>query len=172
MKLTLRPRDVAAIIVASCSEVTVDIAVRYATQAPDPTTDVQRRIEAAIQLPSPAEQAWLGHIECWFGDGERLSSLGMYGNFAAAESAVIELPRDANLVWLSPPEPGAVETVPCGQTVISIDRSSHAVRLSQAGTQAVEWFALADGLYVGVDDGQAFAGLIVAGIEWISADAV
>ena len=164
----VHPRNVAASIVASCSEVTVDITVQYATPAPDMTTALQRRIEAAIQLPSPAEQAWLGDIECWFGDAGRLNSLGMYGNFAVAPSTAIVVPRGAEPVWLSLPERGAAAAAPSGRTVIAIDRSSQTIRLRQGDTQASEWFALADGLYIGVTDGGAFTELIVAGVEWIS----
>ena len=164
------PRNVPARIEAVCTEVTLDVAVHYAEPSDDKTSPTQRLIDASIRLPHPAEQGWLATVECWFDDGKRLSSLSLYGNFLAAETARIDVPSGADRVWLSPPAPGQ-EDGPAGAAEVTLDRDGRAVKLWFGERGRVEWFALADGLHIALDGCGVFAGLIVADVEWRSMDA-
>jgi hypothetical protein len=171
LRVTLAPRDVSAGLRATCSDVSLDAVIDYASPGPMPGSDVQRRIEALVSIPRPAWVVRIGGLELGFGDGARLSSLGLYADMASAVAEDLPQAPDAPAAWLALPQ-----FDPCDDDVFSVDasplvlvdrqRRAARVRVADAGGD-LRSFSLADGLLVRVDATGCLIDLTVRGIEWI-----
>lgn len=168
--VTLAPRDVSASLRATCSDVSLDVIINYATPGPMPGSDVQRRIEALVSMPIPAWLVRIGGLELSFGDGGRLSALGLYADIASAVAEDLPQAPDAPPAWLALPEfdPGDEDVFSIDASpLLSVDRQRGAarVRVADAG-EDLRSFSLADGLLVRVDATGCLIDLTVRGIKW------
>lgn len=170
LRVELTPREIHAHMRATCSDVSLDVDVAYDTPRPTDETDIQRRIHALVQLPSPAWRVRIGDLELCFGDGVRLSSLGLYGNFAVAEPEDLPPLPDAPPAWLTLPELDPVDDDVFSLDAVlrvSIDRRQGALRVRMADVgDDHRSFSLADGLVVRMDASRRLADITVHGIEW------
>jgi len=170
LRIELTPRDIPARMRATCSDVSLDVEVAYDTPRLTGETDIQRQIHTLVQLPSPAWRVRIGDLELCFGDGVRLSSLGLYENFAVAEPEDLPLLPDAPPAWITLPELDPVDDDMFSIEAVlrvSIDRRQGALRVRMADVgDGHRSFSLAEGLVVRMDASRRLADITVHGIEW------
>ena len=168
LRVALAPRDVPARLHATCSDVSLDVNLDYETGPPASGTDIQRRIEALVQLPSSAWLVDIGGLELCFSHEGRLSSLSLYANFAAAAPEDLVPLSGAPPVWITLPEVDPAEDDNFSvdaEVSVSVDRQRGAVQLRLPG-QDHRAYSLADGLVAWVDAAGCLVRLVAHGIEW------
>ena len=170
--IALLPRDVAATASTTCSAVSLDVRITYATTL-DQRTPLQRRIDAQSAPPDDARRVLLGDLEFYYPDGRHLGGLSLYANFAKIASRPLARgDTGATPSWLTFPDLPMTDrdviTYPMPLS-IRIDRDASVIQLVLGTGAPTQTHALADTIWLGLDDNDAPCELTIAGVTW-SAD--
>jgi hypothetical protein len=167
--VNLLHRDNGATVIATCSDVSLDIRIEYSGLL-DNRTPIQRQIESLMPSPDTAHRVLLGELEFYFRNSAHLTGISLYSNFAAApidnKSTEIE---EAEPVWLTFPELDLTDRDVISYQVpvhVFVRQNEHRVRLLLGEPRACRRYAIADGLWIGLDEEQKIGDLIISGIVW------